>query len=55
MSDFNLRSVGGLIALVYTQTGRSLPTLPTRLPLALRVGAVAVAAVNWVYLMVAGT
>jgi len=46
---------GGLAALAYTQIGRSLPTLPKRLPMALRVAVVAVVAVNWVYLMLAGT
>ena len=47
--------VGGLAALAYTLAGRSLPALPNRLPMTLRVGVVAIVAVNWVYLLLAGT
>lgn len=46
---------GGLLALVYTLAGRSLPRLPNRLPLTLRLVTVAAVAVNWTYLVLAGT
>jgi len=46
---------GGLAALAYTLTGRRLPTLPNRLPMTLRLAAVAAVTVNWIYLVVVGT
>jgi len=47
--------LGGIAALVVSLTGRPLPTLPRRLPLALRVAIVVVVAANWLYLVSADT
>ena len=46
--------VGGLLALLWTGSGRPLLSLPTQLPIALRLGAVGVVLANWVYLIRAG-
>lgn len=46
---------GGVVALALSLTGRSLPTLPNRLPLSVRLGVVTIVAVNWAYLLIAGT
>lgn len=45
---------GGLVALLLTGSGRSLPTLPKRVPMPLRLGAVGLVLANWVYLIQAG-
>jgi hypothetical protein len=47
--------VGGLAALLWSVTGRQLPSVPRRLPLAPRLAFVAAVAVNWFYLVIAGT
>jgi hypothetical protein len=46
---------GGMVALVMTLAGRSLPALPNRLPMPVRLAVVAIVAVNWAYLLIAGT
>ncbi len=46
--------VGGLVALAMALLDLPLPGLPRRLPMALRLGAVALLAANWVYLVEAG-
>jgi Protein of unknown function (DUF2752) len=46
--------LGGLVAMPLAFTGRPLPTLPRRLPVSVRLAAVALVVANWVYLYKAG-
>jgi hypothetical protein len=46
--------VGGLGALGLAVADRPLPSLPTRLPIPVRLGAVALLVANWLYLVRAG-
>ena len=46
--------LGGVVALLVTGSGRSLPTLPNRVPIPVRLGAIGVVLANWVYLIQAG-
>jgi hypothetical protein len=46
---------GGLVALAGVLAGKRLPALPARLSLSQRTAVVAVVAVNWLYLIAAGT
>jgi hypothetical protein len=46
--------VGGLVAPVWVLGRGPIPVLPTPLPLTIRVGAVALIAANWAYLLWAG-
>ncbi len=47
--------VGGIAALALVAAGQSLPSLPSRLTVSQRLVAVTLVAVNWLYLVVAGT
>ena len=49
-----LFGIGGLTAFAMALLDLPLPGLPRRLPMSLRLGAVAVLAANWIYLIEAG-